>query len=270
LAAISSTVATLGCANITTSTETHLAPRGDGTPVQIGDGQEVADRTHGIRWVQVGGDLVVEIDELRQCRALLHRPVVRVETTRRKADYTLAVEWILTAGVAGFATFAFIRPTAFGGRVVDDQGNVQELPQAGYRVGGVFTGIAAIGLFSSIYDTIRTRDTVRYADAYTTELGPEVPCHDEDPHLARTPITLVVDDYEFDTLTNADGRARLRLPPVSRFEDSEGRVVERVVDAAVRVDRDKALRVDFRVPYEGDGLAQHGETDAPIPGAPPS
>jgi hypothetical protein len=235
------------CARIHTTTTVEVRPRVGAVPVRLPGSVHTHTARHVARWLQLGDELVVEIEEFRTCREQLHLPVVRVETFERRADHSLAIEWILTAGIAGFAAFAFARPETFGAPVRTSEGELIRDPRAGHQTGGVFAGIAAIGLSTSIYDTVRTRDTVAFTDAYRVVGGEAVACAVPRAPFAHRTVTLVVGEFESTGRTDRDGRVRLRLPPVS--ESVAGKVPLEVRPAAVRLDRARALAVDYRIPY---------------------
>jgi hypothetical protein len=239
---------------------------GKGEPEVIGtSGGWELDRRYGIRWAQLGNQLVVELSEHRSCQQILHAPVVRIEKITRKADATLVWEFLVSGALAGFATYAFVQPEAFGGRYTDETGQIVVNKTAGYRTGGIFIGIAGIMFASGVYDLFRARDESVYTDAYELRPGAPVPCAQPVRAVVERPVTLVVGEHEHEGVTDREGRVRLFLPPETDFADKHGKVEPRTVNAAVKVDQRRAVRVDFVVPYERRGLQTHVGNAEPEP-----
>jgi hypothetical protein len=256
------------CARIHTTSEVQLVEREGVETAQLGDAEHVTSRRHEASWVQLGPELIVELHEHTACKQIKHVPVVRVERIHRRSDHSLAFEYIIAAGAAGFSAFAFSSPRNFGGRYVDTDGTEVTDPRAGYRVGGVFAAIAAIGLFASVYDTIRVRDTVLYADAYAVIEGGPVPCLNPRTTLDGVAVTFIFEDFEAAARTDPSGRTRIVLPGITRFIDAGGHVRRRTLDAALRIDEGHAVRVAFSVPYADGTLATHGHVVPSEAGAP--
>ncbi len=259
----------LGCAQITSTSEVNLVP-GSGEPRIIGaTGGWELDRFYEARWLQLGNQLVVQLNEHRSCQEIVHVPVVRVEKITRRADATLVWEFVVAGALAGFATFAFSRPEAFGGRYIDNEsGEVVVNNTAGYRTGGIFMGIAAILLASGAYDIARSRDETVYTDAFELRPGEPVACAEPVRPVAERRVALVVGEHEHEAVTDREGRARLFLPDEREFADRAGKVTARVVNAAVRLDDNRAVRVDFAVPYDradAQSHTGHGEPAAAGP-----
>ena len=235
-----------GCAQISSTSEVHLVP-GEGEPRVYGaPGGWELDRSYEARWVQLGNQLVVELSEHRSCRQILHVPVVRVEEIDRKPDATLVWEFVVTGALAGFASFAFARPEAFGGQYQDESGEIVTSTEAGYRTGGIFMGIAAIMFASGVYDAVRSRDETIYTDAFELRPGDPVACAEPVRPVAERTVTLVVEEHEYAAITDREGRVRLWLPDQTVFADAKGKLARRKINAAVRVDSKRAIRGRLR------------------------
>lgn len=239
-----------GCAQISSTSEVSLIPtEGEEQVIGASGGWEL-DRNYGARWVQMGNQIAVELWEHRACQEILHAPVVRVEKITRRADATLVWEFLVAGALAGFAIFAFTKPEAFGGRYVDGgSGEVVTNTAPGYRTGGIFIGIAGIMFASGVYDVARARDETIYTDAYELRPGQPVACAEPTRPVAERSVTLVVGDHESEGVTDAAGRVRLQLPPETSFARPDQRMPDKTVNAAVKIDRNRAVRVDFRLPY---------------------
>ncbi len=250
-----------GCAQIRTSSTVELVPRGQ--PVQLGPSGGIVDHSdYRADWVQVGGELIVQLTEHRTCRTELHLPVTRVEHIERRPDGGIYWEAGLATITGTLAGFAFARPESFSSAAYNAQGDVITDPAAGYRVGGIFAGISALLLTGFVVDLARARDTTRYADAYERAEGPVAPCADPVLPVVGTEVHLVVGGYTTGGSTDARGRVRLRLPD-QRERDEVARLIQQtgVVPAAVRVDDLHAVKVDFRLPYDAPGVAHAGRSE---------
>lgn len=261
----------LGCAQISSSSEVSLIPaEGEARVVGASGGWEL-DRNYGARWVQMGNQIVVDLWEHRTCQEVLHAPVVRVEKVTRRADATLVWEFLVAGALAGFAIFAFSKPEAFGGRYVDgNTGEVVTNTTPGYRTGGIFIGIAGILFASGVYDVARARDETIYTDAFELRPGAPVTCAEPTRPVAERTVTLVVGEHEDEGVTDARGRVRLRLPAETTFARPDQRIPDETINAAVKIDQTRAVRVDFRIPYNRRLDPTHtGTADPGPPGASP-
>lgn len=216
----------------------------------------VAKRNYVASWRQLGDRLSVTLAEQRECKGLVHTPVVRVETIHNRADSTLIWEYIMGTGLAGFSVFAFTRPEMFGTRYVNETGALVYDEGAGRRVGTVFATMGAILLASAIYDTARSLDRTTYADAYRVDVGGPRPCADPIAPVQRHAVELVVDDYRVDATTDEHGQVEFTLPP--RTARAPGSESPRVRPAAIRVDDTHAVAVDYRIPYDAGGPPHTG------------
>lgn len=264
-ALLGSALVLVSCAQITSTSEVTLVPgKGEAEVIGTSGGWEL-DRAYAIRWLQLGNQLVVQLDEHRSCQEILHAPVVRIERITRKADATLVWEFLVSAALAGFATYAFAQPEAFGGRYTDENGDLVVNKTAGYRTGGIFIGIAGILFASGVYDLFRARDESVYTDAYELRPGAAVECEDPVRAVVQRSVTLVVGEHEDEAVTDRQGRARLFLPAETEFANKQGEIEPRTINAAIKVDKHRAVRVDFVVPYDRRGMEAHVGQSEPEP-----
>jgi hypothetical protein len=264
-----------GCAQITTSTTVRVLDR-PGPPLLLDSASEqVAARSFGVEWLQLGRILVVRVDERRVCRGKLLRPVLRTERIVRRAGPTLIWELAFGAAFTGLSAFIFAKPEPWSPEIVDENGRRQPQVQVGYGMGAFFSAIAAISWTSAAVDIARSRDEVRVAEAYVEEPGLPAKCRIEAVPLVNRDLTLVVAGEEVLARTDLEGRARFVLPAALDHEAPGSRRASIVVDA------DHAISVSVRVPFvtpptdaatavlgtaPGEPpLAEHGRVDAPPP-----
>jgi len=266
-------LALVGCAKIKTTSEVKIVPR-PGEPKVIGrPSGEVSDRAYEVSWLQRGREVIIELTEHRRCQPMLHEPVVREEHITRKLDGTIYWEFGVFAVTSGLATWAFIDPGAFGGTLINGQGEFVDNDAGGYRIGGVFAGIGLITLTGIVIDFVRARDTVTYADAYRLRPGPFTTCEKPTMPVDGRQVRLRLGDAEARGTTDATGRARLQLPGNIAFLDGDGaKKIKTRGDrraAALIVDADHAVRIELRYPYPSAPTSHVGHTEAaPFPEEP--
>lgn len=237
-------VTTSACAKITATSEVRIVETDEPTTT-VASGREVVRRGYEADWVQLDDQLLVQLREHQLCREQLHVPVLRIEKIRRTAGRTLAWEYIIAGAMIGFASFAFASPQSFSSSYVDTEGTVITPTGPGYRTGGLFLGLGTIVAIAAVHDTVQARDSEIYADAYVLRPGNPVPCTNPVRPLAHHRVRLLVDDHESEGTTDAQGRVRLALPPwENEVEPATGRR-----KAAISVSDDRAIAVDYRVPY---------------------
>lgn len=260
-----------GCAQVKTTSTVRVLPRDGDSEVVGRPSGDVSDRAYEVAWLQRGREVIVEVHEHRRCQVQLHVPVVREEKITRKLDGTIYWEFGVLAVTGTVATWAFVDPGAFGGVLINGQGDLVENTRGGYRIAGVFTGLAAITLTAIIIDFARARDTVRYADAYRLTPGPYTTCDQPVVEKAAHDVRLRLGDVEVRGRTDESGRARLTLPGEIGFFDasSPARRAERRGQptsdrrpAALIIDADHAVRMELRYPYPDAPVSHVGLTPA--------
>jgi hypothetical protein len=266
-AVASGLLCTLGCAPIDVNNEVTIEPR-SGPSVEIGGPQLVA-RDFVADYVQVGARLLVDIRELSTCARARHEPVLRIEHVRRTDRGFAAKDFGIGILAGGFAALVFAQPHMFGSRLTDGMGREIHRYGPAYATGSVFATISAGLIIAGIVNSIRARDTTRYADAYQVELGPEHACTAEEAvPLARRPITLRIDDgvLELDGITDDTGRVRFELPawPADPPANGAAAAVIQVAlpDGGVEP---RMLVFTLVVPYAGMLDAQAGVADTRVP-----
>lgn len=208
-----------GCAQIRSTSKVEIITRAKAEPIVLGPpyGQVTAQGVD-TRWQQDGDRLEIHLAETRRCSAVRHEPVVRIERITRTAGGALYWEYGLAAVTLGLGLTGLIRPELFSQRSVNADGESVEDLRAGYRVGGIFTGISAVALGAGIYDTVRARDEVRYSDAYRVHVGGATECGEPSVPLGEHSVELIIGKWRSEEPTDADGRVRFLLPPADELQ----------------------------------------------------
>lgn len=219
VASLSIAMTSSGCAQIrstsTFATESKATP-----PIVIGKNPgKIIDAVSNLTWEQRGANLEVRLVEARSCRAVLHQPVVRVESVDKKVvggaqywEYGLAAA-TLTVGLIGL-----IRPELYSPETINDNGSVGHDTATGYRIGAIFTALGAGLLGAGIYDTVRSRDTEIRTDAYQVSLGDRVDCATPEAPMGGVQVGLRVGDWKTKATSSEDGSVILALPPIAEPE----------------------------------------------------
>lgn len=262
----------LGCAPIDVNSEITVRPR-EAAPQQFGV-EQLERRDFVADWVQLGPRLLVQVREHPSCVGVRHVPVMRTEEIRRTSRGFVIWDFVLGTLSGGFAALAFAQPQFFAPRLVDGQGRVVYQSGAAYVVGGVFATLSAGLLAAGIVNALRSRDTVRHAEAFEVELGPAHPCasSDEGAPARERALRLIVGDGEFEVeaQTDDEGRARFELPSWDGAMPTSGEL-----PAVIRIDDEpRVLVFSLRVPFEGlveahTGIADTRVEPAPIEGPKP-
>ena len=227
-ATLSVALALPGCAQIITRSTVEINPRADATPLVLGPpGGEVTARGMDVQWNQDGDRLVLQLKESRTCASVRHVPVVRIERVdRRTAGGAMWFEYGLGAAALATGLAGLIRPEAFSQGSATVDGQLVEDTSAGYRIGGIFTGLGAILLTAAVVDTIRTRNEVIYTDAYRREQGGSIECRDPLVPLQAQTVELLVDEWSTVEPTGDDGAVRFLLPAVEDLPEHARAVIE--------------------------------------------
>lgn len=238
---------TIACAPIDITTTHSLDPR-PGPTLHLGE--QRIDRHFAVDWVQMGPRVLVELREQPVCATVSHVPVMRVESTERKARGFIAWDFALFGLTGGLAAVAFARPQSFSPRLVNSAGNYVVEPTVAYVTGGIFAGIATILLAAGIVNSIKARDEIQYAEAYEVEYGPEEACAGmEELALGERELELAIADGEIVITGRSDeqGRARFELPA---WPEDIGLPEGPKVPATIAIDGEiRTLAIDLRVPW---------------------
>jgi hypothetical protein len=296
---LATSIALGGCAQIKTSSKIEIVPKPGAKAIVIGPPHgQVSARGIDTQWTQDGDSLEIELVQTRRCSAVRHEPVVRIERITRKAGGALYWEYGIAGAALALGLTALIRPDLFSQGSVSSDGETIEDLRAGYRVGGILTGIGAIALGAGIYDTVRARDEVRYAEAYRVRAGEDTACARPSVPLGEQSVELIIGEWRSEEPTDRDGKVRFVLPPVEELglppapaatepapagnepvahaeapvaadpdaSAPTGEMVApapppvpvRVAKGVLRIDAAHALAIDFVVPYEAPEAREHG------------
>ena len=218
-----------GCAQVISRSSVEVMPRPDAAALVVGPpGGEVTARAVGAGWTQDGDRLTVKLEESRTCNSVRHVPVVRIERVdRRTARGAMWFEYGFGAAALTGGLIGLIRPEWFSqATVTNAEGQVLEDKRTGYRIGGILTGIGSLLLVAAVIDTVRTRDEVRYADAYRREEGGVVQCMDPLAPMSEQTVELLVGSWSSVEGTDDGGGARFLLPGVEDLPEDARKVIE--------------------------------------------
>lgn len=280
-----------GCAQIQSSSTVRVIPKPGARPRTIGSPHgQVTARGVDVNWQQRGSTLAIEVLETRRCRELLHRPVVRVEEVERKSGGALYWEYGIAAATLGLGLAALIHPDPFSPELVNAQGERVDDLRSGYRIGGIFTGIGTIALSAAIYDTVRSRDSVYYVDAYEVDLGQPTECASPRSPMVDETIEVMIEPWARTATTDARGRVIFELPaslqgdressstPLPRWRDREEYAFEHggandwtvprtdtraeasVRNGVIRIDPRRVVAFDLMVPFDDPSADDHRGT----------
>jgi hypothetical protein len=218
-----------GCAQVISSSSVEVMPRTDAKALVIGpSGGEITGRDVKAAWTQDADRLTVRFEESRTCNSVRHVPVVRIERVeRRTARGAMWFEYGLGGGAMVGGLIGLIRPEWYSqARVTTEDGRMLEDKRTGYRIGGILTGIGTLLLTAAVIDTVRTRDEVRYADAYRREEGDVVQCMDPLAPMEGQSVELLVGKWSSVEGTDDGGGARFLLPGVEDLPEDARKVIE--------------------------------------------
>ncbi len=207
-----------GCAQIESHSTITVTPRPELEPKWLGEAKTVVGRELSLAWSQSLSTVEIQIDEARTCRAVLHAPVDRVESTDRTVKHG-ALYWEYGAGAAILAVglAALIKPEAFSPQAVTASGTPGRDTTTGYRLGGIFTAIGAGLIGIGAYDTARSRDTVTTTRAYQVTTGDTTPCISPSGPRTGIEVELAIGSWTSTAKTDLDGIARFGLPSESEL-----------------------------------------------------
>ena len=253
------------CAPIDSQSSITVRPQPEATLVQLG-GEELLVRDFQADYVQLGGQLLLEIRELPRCVLPRHRPVTRVETIDRSARGFVAWDFALAGLTGGFATLAFARPRFFATRLINDQGQFVYDYTSAWVTGGIFAGVGAILLAAGVVNAVKVRDSIHYADAYQVEPGPPHPCPGGELPAAdrRLRLQLEAQELVIEGHSDAGGRARFSLPPW-KGPAPEALRTPAVIELGLREGdgwEPQVLVLQLQVPWEGMIDAHTGRADS--------
>jgi hypothetical protein len=218
-----------GCAQVISRSSVEVMPRTDAKALVIGPtGGEITGRDVKAAWTQDADRLTVRFEESRTCNSVRHVPVVRIERVeRRTARGAMWFEYGLGGGAMVGGLIGLIRPEWYSqARVTTEDGRMLEDKRTGYRIGGILTGIGTLLLTAAVIDTVRTRDEVRYADAYRREEGGVVQCMDPLAPMEGQSVELLVGKWSSVEGTDDGGGARFLLPGVEDLPEDARKVIE--------------------------------------------
>ena len=215
------TVALGGCAQIKSSSEVEIFAR-DAEVLVIGPpAAAITAQGATASWTQRGNAIDFEVFATQRCAVLRHEPVVRVERITRKAGG--AIYWEFGLGVALLAggLTGLIRPELFGQPAINAMGETVRDTAAGYRIGGILTALAGLAIGAGIYDVVRSRDEIRYTDAYRPQVGEAAQCDEPTRPLAGRSLELIVGSWQASATIDEDGRVSFVLPAVDELDPIE-------------------------------------------------
>lgn len=218
-----------GCAQIVTRSSVEVVPRHDAAALVLGpNGGEITSRGVKAGWTQDGDRLAVRLEESRTCNEVRHVPVTRIERVdRRTAGGAMWIEYGLGGAATAAGLIGLIRPEWFSqATVVTDDGRTLRDTRAGYRIGGILTGLGVLLLTAAVIDTVRTRDEVRSTDAFRREEGGTVECMDPLAPMQGQTVELLVGKWSTVEPTNDEGSARFLLPAVEELPEDARKVIE--------------------------------------------
>jgi len=236
-----------GCAQVVSRSSVEIMPRPDAAALVVGPpGGEITSRGVEAGWSQDGDRLTVRIEESRTCNSVRHVPVLRIERVdKRTVRGAMWFEYGFGAATMVGGLIGLIRPEWFSqAQVVDAEGRVLEDKRTGYRIGGILTGIGTLLLTAAVIDTFRTRDEVRYADAYQRQEGGVVECMDPLAPVQGQSVELLVGKWSTVEPTNDEGGARFLLPGVEDLPEDARKVIEATATwEAAKAAEDEATRI---------------------------
>lgn len=254
-----------GCAQIVTRSTVEVTERPDAAVLAFGGGGEITARGVDAQWTQDGDRLTLQLAESRACTSVRHVPVMRVERIdRRTAGGAMWFEYGLgAAGLAG-GLVGLIRPQAFSqASTVTPDGQVIEDTGTGYRIGGILTGLGVLLLTAAVVDTVRTRDEVRYTDAYRRETGGAVECRDPLAPLQGHTVELLVGEWSTVEPTGDAGAVRFLLPGVDDLpEDAREVIAATEAWDAAKAEADAAAKAKAEVEEAARVAAAQAEAEA--------
>jgi len=261
-----------GCAQIETRTDVQIIRTPDSSTHVVGPptGKPTA-RGAQVQWTQTGSAVSFDVFVTHQCTPLRHEPVQRVETITRTTGGALYWEFgiggvLLAAGLTGL-----LAPQVFGQSVQNANGEIVQDTRAGYRVGGIFTGLSAVALGAGTYDAVRSRDEVVTTDAHIVHRGEPGPCAEPQTPVTGRTVELVVGDWQATAKTDDHGTVRFDLPPSDApppytpiAPDPLGvpSVLDRPVEPPPQALRHGVLRLGGRAALPFDFVAPYGVADA--------
>lgn len=228
-----------GCAQIITRSTVEVMERPEASVLVLGgDGAEVTARGVEAEWTQDGDRLELHMAESRTCTAVRHVPVLRVERVdKRTARGAMWFEYGLGGAALAGGLTGLIKPEAFSqAQTTTPDGQVLQDTGSGYRIGGILTGIGVLLLTAAVVDTVRTRDEVRYTDAYRREEDGTVECREPRAPLQGRTVELLVGEWSTVEPTGDDGGVRFLLPAVEELPDG----AKKAIEATAAWDRAKA------------------------------
>jgi hypothetical protein len=252
-----------GCAQVISRSSVEVMPRTDAKALVIGPtGGEITGRDVKAAWTQDADRLTVRFEESRTCNSVRHVPVVRIERVeRRTARGAMWFEYGLGGGAMVGGLIGLIRPEWYSqARVTTEDGRMLEDKRTGYRIGGILTGIGTLLLTAAVIDTVRTRDEVRYADAYRREEGGVVQCMDPLAPMEGQSVELLVGKWSSVEGTDDGGGARFLLPGVEDLPEEARKVIE--ATAAWDVAKAEADAAAVRAEEEEAAAREKAEAEA--------
>lgn len=209
----------VACAQIESVTEFEVLDKEGAEPRVIGPPTGAIVRRGLIaRWTQNLDSVELHLVETRECQAMVHQPVVRIDRIRRTPDGSIYWEYGLGAAILGVGIMSFACPQCIAGTVQTTDGGRVPNTQAGYRLGALFTTIGAILAIAGIYDTVRARDEVQYTDAFRVVPGDEIACEVPRVDYAQRSVELLIGEWKQEGITDDRGRVELLLPPEATVE----------------------------------------------------
>ncbi|WAS94016.1 hypothetical protein [Nannocystis punicea] len=247
------------CSQITSETVIRTTVRPDARPL-VNEVKVVAVAVEA-RWAQRGGNLEVELRELRSCQTVAHLAARQEERIVRKPDAMIYFEYGLAAVALGVSALAFARPELFAAEASYDEDRMQYVRdlKTGRRVGGVFTAVGLGLLTAGIVDSVRARDRVHVSDTVALREGPVQPCSPPDGPASGRAVELVIGERVLASTADAEGRVRFSLPAEPEMS-SETDSPPRALAATLRIGFAGALPISLVTPYAHTADAPHTGT----------
>lgn len=264
LALVVATIASTGCATISSTSSVRTLPGGRTLDVQ----RRVVDRQLEARWVQQGDSLMVELVEHRRCQQVERVAAMREATDVRRADAAIYFEYGLAAVLLGLAAFSLARPELFAVQQRNSEGRLFRETKTGYALGGAFLGLGTAALGAGIYDAVRARDRVRRYEAVALQAGPAADCEAPTLPASQRELELQLGAHRGRGVTDLEGRVHFTLPgpemwPQAEREDpamdgGEPMVQRRGWKGSLRAGLSRDIAIEVVVPYDATLTTPHG------------
>lgn len=259
---------TTACAQIESRSTVTIEPMPQAPAVTLGQAaSKVVRRGTDVAWTQSTSSIELRLTQTRQCRAVLHHPVQRVEHVDRTVKHgALYFEYGAAAGLLALGIAALAKPEAFSPQAIDENGESIRDRSVGYRIGGVFTGLGLAMAGVGIYDTVRSRDATYRSQAYAVKLGDTAPCLDPKGPLAAAAVTLTVGSWSATAKSDEDGTVRFELPDEAKMDITLPELPQEATEQTSETDVDPSS--ESSASEDGTSVPPASESGTPEPPAP--